>query len=81
MMEDLPFHEVYATRCSRIMKLGRDNLLFCPEPLASQAMPMDYSLWAIRSPARTFVVDTGYSREQRVFKIVGGDHAAAVVAL
>ncbi len=35
-------YEVYAIRYSRLMKSGRENMLLCPEPLASQAM--DYSL-------------------------------------
>lgn len=62
-MAELDTYEVYAVRYSRLTKLGRENMLFCPEPLASRPMAMDYSLWAIKGASRTFVVDTGYSPE------------------
>lgn len=55
-----PF-EVYAIRYARLRKTGREMFLFCPEPLASETFDMDYSLWAVKGPAGTFVIDTGYS--------------------
>jgi len=57
----LPVHELYAIRyATREARRGANFLGGDPH---DAPMPMDYFLWVARSPERTVVIDTGFTRE------------------
>ncbi|MBI5258558.1 MAG: N-acyl homoserine lactonase family protein [Burkholderiales bacterium] len=55
---DAPF-EVYAIRYAHMPRRRRDN--FIPADEHDGPMPMDFFVWLLKSPARTILVDTGFS--------------------
>jgi glyoxylase-like metal-dependent hydrolase (beta-lactamase superfamily II) len=59
--EALPQYEVYAIRYAT--RDGTRAKNFVGGDAHDAPMPMDYYVWLVRSPERTFVVDTGFGRE------------------
>ena len=60
-MTSLPIYEVYAVKYGRLERGAADNFLGGDPHNAP--MPLDYFVWAVVGPDRTFVVDTGFSAE------------------
>lgn len=68
-MNDLPCYELYAVRYATSPRTRKDNLLGA-DPNPDAPMPIDYFVWAVKSPDRSWVIDTGFmqpaaSRRQR----------------
>jgi hypothetical protein len=60
----LPTYELFAVRYATRDARRAANFLGGDPHDAS--MPMDYYVWAARSPERTIVIDTGFTREVAV---------------
>jgi glyoxylase-like metal-dependent hydrolase (beta-lactamase superfamily II) len=54
-------HEVYAVKYGRHERRSSENFIVGDEH--DVPMPLDFYVWAIKSPDRTYVVDTGFSKE------------------
>jgi glyoxylase-like metal-dependent hydrolase (beta-lactamase superfamily II) len=54
-----PQWQVYAVRYARHDRQARENFIG-GDPHDVSPMPMDYFVWAVVSPERTFVIDTGF---------------------
>lgn len=54
-------YEVYAIRYATLPRKLADN--FIGGDPHEEGSPLDYFVWLVRSPARTFVVDTGFEAE------------------
>jgi len=52
-------YEVYAIKYAQHARLARENFIG-GDPHDNTPMPLDYFVWMIRSPAATFVLDTGF---------------------
>lgn len=59
-MSELPSYEVYAIRYARRMGT-RQEMFFDLDPHDGPA-PMDYFVWAVKGPEKTWVVDIGFSQ-------------------
>ncbi len=51
--------EVYAVRYAHHERAARENFM-AGDPHDESPMPLDYFVWLLKSPAHTFVVDTGF---------------------
>lgn len=60
----LPIYELFAVRYAT--RAARRAANFLGGDPHDAAMPMDYFVWAARSPERTIVIDTGFTRETAV---------------
>ena len=58
MQTPLPEYEIYAIRYATRESLRRDN--FIGGDPHDGPMPLDYFVWAIVGPDKTYVVDTGF---------------------
>jgi glyoxylase-like metal-dependent hydrolase (beta-lactamase superfamily II) len=54
-------YEVYAVKYGRHERRSSENFIIGDEH--DVPMPLDFYVWAIKSPDRTYVVDTGFSKE------------------
>ena len=54
-------YEVYAIRYATLARKASEN--FIGGDPHEEGSPLDYFVWLIRSPSRTFVVDTGFETE------------------
>ena len=64
-------HQIYAIRYGHLTRRSPQN--FIGGDIHDVAMPLDYYVWVIRSPGRTYVVDTGFDEvtgKKRSRKIV-----------
>src|SRR5215510_7742252 len=57
-----PAYEVYAVRYARHDRMSGENFLG-GDP-HEVAMPLDYFVWAVVGPDKTYVVDMGFTAEQ-----------------
>ncbi len=57
-----PVYEAYAIKYGD--RVGTRGHIFVHGDPHDAPQPMDYFVWAIRSPERTFVIDVGYGREE-----------------
>ena len=62
-MTNLPDYEIYALRYAVNETRQRHENFITPD-VHDGAMPLDYFIWAIVSPARTIVVDTGFGERE-----------------
>ena len=60
-MDAVENYEVYAIRYATLARKASDN--FIGGDPHEEGSPLDYFVWLIRSPSRTFVVDTGFETE------------------
>jgi len=51
--------QIYAVRYARHDRAARENFM-AGDPHDDSPMPLDYYVWAVKSPGRTFVIDTGF---------------------
>jgi glyoxylase-like metal-dependent hydrolase (beta-lactamase superfamily II) len=59
--------EIYAVRYAHHSRPAHENFLGpLPADIHDGPMPLDYFVWAIRSGARTYVLDTGFDRAMAV---------------
>ena len=58
---NLPNYELFAVRYAT--REAQRSANFLGGDPHEGAMPMDYYVWAVRSPERTIVIDTGFTRE------------------
>jgi glyoxylase-like metal-dependent hydrolase (beta-lactamase superfamily II) len=61
-MPETPNYEVYAVRYARHDRRAAENFLGGDPHDAP--MPIDYFVWAVTGGGKTFIVDTGFGREQ-----------------
>jgi glyoxylase-like metal-dependent hydrolase (beta-lactamase superfamily II) len=54
-------YEVYAVKYGRHERRSSENFIIGDEH--DVPMPLDFYVWAVKSPERTYVVDTGFSKE------------------
>jgi len=54
-----PLHEIYAIKYASHARCRAENL-YGPDERPDESMPIDYFVWAIKSPTQTWVVDTGF---------------------
>jgi glyoxylase-like metal-dependent hydrolase (beta-lactamase superfamily II) len=51
--------EVYALRYAHHVRAARENFM-TGDPHDESPMPLDYYVWAVKTSARTFIIDTGF---------------------
>ncbi len=54
-----PLHEIYAIKYASHARRRAENL-YGPDERPDESMPIDYFVWAIKSPTQIWVVDTGF---------------------
>ena len=54
-----PDYELYAIKYATHARRRAENL-YGPDPRPDDSMPIDYFVWAIKGPTRSWVVDTGF---------------------
>ena len=68
--------QIYAVRYARHDRAARENFM-AGDPHDDSPMPLDHYVWAVKSPGRTFVIDTGFdepmARKRGRFEFVGND--------
>ena len=57
-----PEYEIYAIKYGE--RMGTRGGMFIHADAHDAPLAMDYVVWAIKSPERTFVVDVGFGREE-----------------
>jgi glyoxylase-like metal-dependent hydrolase (beta-lactamase superfamily II) len=60
-MSAIEAYEVYAIRYATLARKAADN--FIGGDPHEEGSPLDYFVWLVRSPARTFVIDTGFDAQ------------------
>ena len=59
---NVPEYEIYAIKYGE--RVGTRGTTFMGGDPHDAPLPMDYYVWALKSPERTFVVDVGFGREE-----------------
>ena len=63
-MPDQSIYEIYAIKYAHLFRHSPENLI--GGDTHDVPMPLDYFVWAIKSPTKTFILDTGFAPEMGV---------------